>query len=58
MFQHLILVFNAGQLVEFAIQDSLGQLTRCVLTNVQRNQPLPEENFFFVPPEGVEILND
>lgn len=58
MFQHLILVFKAGQLTEFAIQDSLGQLTRCVLSNVQRNKPLPEENFFFVPPEGVEILRD
>lgn len=58
MFQHLTLVFKAGQLTEFAIQDSLGQLTRCVLNNVQRNKALSEENFFFVPPEGVEILND
>lgn len=58
MFQHLTLVFKAGQLTEFAIQDSLGQLTRCVLTNVQRNKTLPEENFFFIPPEGVEILKD
>jgi outer membrane lipoprotein carrier protein len=58
MFQHLTLVFKAGQLTEFAIQDSLGQLTRCVLSNVQRNKALSEENFFFVPPEGVEILND
>jgi outer membrane lipoprotein carrier protein len=58
MFQHLTLVFKAGQLTEFAIQDSLGQLTRCVLTNVQRNKTLPEEKFFFIPPEGVEILKD
>lgn len=58
MFQHLTLVFKANQLTEFAIQDSLGQLTRCVLTNVQRNKTLPEEKFFFVPPEGVEILKD
>lgn len=58
MFQQLVLVFKAGQLTEFAIQDSLGQLTRCQLSKVQRNKPLPEENFFFVPPEGVEILRD
>ncbi len=58
MFQHLTLVFKANQLTEFAIQDSLGQLTRCVLTNVQRNETLPEEKFFFIPPEGVEILKD
>lgn len=58
MFQYLTLVFKANQLAEFAIQDSLGQLTRCVLTNVQRNKTLPEEKFFFQPPEGVEILKD
>lgn len=58
MFQHLTLVFKANQLTEFAIQDSLGQRTRCVLTNVQRNKTLPEEKFFFQPPEGVEILKD
>ena len=58
MFQHLTLVFKANQLTEFAIQDSIGQLTRCVLTNVQRNTTLPEEKFFFQPPEGVEILKD
>lgn len=58
MFQHLTLVFKANQLTEFAIQDSLGQLTRCVLTSVQRNKTLPEEKFFFIPPEGVEILKD
>jgi outer membrane lipoprotein carrier protein len=58
MFQHLTLVFKSNQLTEFAIQDSLGQLTRCVLTNVQRNQTLAEEKFFFQPPEGVEILKD
>jgi outer membrane lipoprotein carrier protein len=58
MFQHLTLIFKANQLTEFAIQDSLGQLTRCVLTNVQRNKTLPEEKFFFIPPEGVEILKD
>ena len=58
MFQHLTLVFKAGQLSEFAIKDSLGQVTRCVLSNVQRNKPLAEEKFFFQIPEGVEVLKD
>lgn len=58
MFQHLTLVFKAGQLVEFSIKDSLGQVTRCVLSNVQRNKPLAEEKFYFQVPEGVEVLND
>lgn len=58
MFQHLTLVFKGGQLAEFSIKDSLGQLTRCELSNVQRNKPLPEEKFFFQIPEGVEVLRD
>lgn len=58
MFQHLTLVFKDSQLVEFSIKDSLGQLTRCVLNNAQRNKPLAEEKFFFQIPEGVEVLND
>lgn len=58
LFQQLTLVFGAGQLNEFTIQDSLGQLTRCALNNVQRNQPLAEEKFYFIPPEGTEIIKD
>jgi outer membrane lipoprotein carrier protein len=58
MFQHLTLVFKNDQLVEFAIKDSLGQMTRCVLSNVQRDKPLAEEKFFFQVPEGVEVLKD
>lgn len=58
MFQHLTLVFKDGQLVEFSIKDSLGQVTRCLLNNVQRNKPLAEEKFFFQVPEGVEVLKD
>jgi outer membrane lipoprotein carrier protein len=58
LFQQLSLVFMREQLSEFVIQDSLGQVTRCALSDVKRNQPLPEEKFFFIPPEGVEILQD
>lgn len=58
IFQHLILVFKAGQLTEFSIKDSLGQVTRCVLSKVERNQPIAEEKFFFQVPEGVEVLKD
>lgn len=58
LFQQLILVFAAGQLSEFVIQDTLGQVTRCVLSNVKRNQTLPEEKFFFIPPAGVEIIKN
>lgn len=58
LFQQLVLVFTAGQLSEFVIQDTLGQVTRCALSNVKRNQILPEEKFFFIPPTGVEIIKN
>lgn len=58
LFQQLTLVFVGQQLREFVIQDSLGQVTRCTLTDVQRNQTLPEEKFYFIPPQGVEIIKD
>lgn len=58
MFQHLTLVFSDGQLREFSIKDSLGQVTRCALSDVQRNKPLAEEKFYFQIPEGVEVLRD
>jgi outer membrane lipoprotein carrier protein len=58
LFQYLTLVFTAGQLSEFSVQDSLGQTTRCELKDVKRNQPLPEEKFYFIPPQGVEITVD
>lgn len=58
LFQQLVLVFTAGQLSEFIIQDTLGQVTRCTLSNVKRNQTLPEEKFFFIPPTGVEIIKN
>ncbi len=58
LFQQLTLVFSAKQLAEFVIQDSLGQVTRCALSNVQRNTSLPEEKFYFIPPEGVELIKD
>lgn len=58
MFQHLTLVFSNEQLSEFSIKDSLGQVTRCALSDVQRNKPLAEEKFYFQIPEGVEVLKD
>lgn len=58
LFQSLTLVFKKGQLSEFSLQDGLGQTTRCELIEVQRNKSLPEEKFYFIPPEGVEVLKD
>ncbi len=58
LFQQLTLVFLDGLLTEFNIQDSLGQNTKIVLSNQKRNQPVNESIFNFVPPEGVDIINN
>lgn len=58
LFKQLTLVFIAGQLSEFNIQDSLGQLSQIVLKNQKRNQPVDENVFNFVPPAGVDIIKN
>ena len=58
LFQQLTLVFVSGLLVEFNIQDSLGQMTKIGLSNQQRNQPVDENIFNFVPPAGVDIIKN
>jgi outer membrane lipoprotein carrier protein len=58
LFQELILVFVDGQLTEFHIKDSLGQLSNFILSNTKRNQPVDENLFNFVPPKGADIIKN
>jgi outer membrane lipoprotein carrier protein len=58
LFSELTLVFSAGLLSEFHIQDNLGQSTRFVLSNVSSNEAVDAALFQFVPPEGVDVLHD
>lgn len=56
LFQQLTLVFVDGLLTEFNIEDSLGQLSKIVLSNQKRNQAIDEAVFIFIPPAGVDII--
>src|SRR5690606_11740012 len=58
LFQQLTLVFSAGELKEFQIQDTLGQLSHFLLSQVERNRKISPQLFNFTPPQGVEILRD
>lgn len=58
LFQQLTLVFVGEELKEFHIQDSLGQLTQFMLSDVKRNQSIAPTLFEFTPPPGVEILSN
>lgn len=58
LFNDLTLVFNKGQLVQFAIADAMGQTTRCQLSEVQRNPSLDAKQFNFVIPAGAEVITN
>lgn len=58
MFQELTLAFTDEGLVEIRVHDNLGQQTIFSLVNVRRNQPVDQQLFQFVPPEGVDVLVD
>lgn len=58
LFQELLLVFVDGQLNEFSIRDSLGQLTHFTLNNVKRNQTIDETLFNFVAPAGADVIKN
>lgn len=58
LFQHLTLVFVAGQLQAFHLQDNLGQATDFTLREVERNLAVDSALFNFTPPPGVDVLHD
>ena len=45
-------------LVQIALDDRLGQRTRIVLTDVERPASIPDAEFSFVPPEGVDVIGE
>lgn len=58
LFQQLSLVFVAGELQAFYLQDNLGQATHFTLREVERNLAVDAALFNFTPPPGVDVLND
>lgn len=58
LFQQLTLIFVSGELKEFRIQDSLGQISHFALHQVEKNQAIAADLFNFTPPPGVELLRD
>lgn len=58
LFQQLTLVFVAEQLQEFRLHDNLGQQTRFLLRDAQRNLDVKDSLFDFTPPPGVDVLHE
>lgn len=55
-FKRLEISFNGGRPVMMVLNDNLGQTTSIRFSNVVLNPKVPESQFAFVPPKGVDII--
>ena len=46
----------AFDIVEAAVTDPIGNVTTLSFSNIQRNVDVPEDEFRFVVPEGVDVV--
>jgi outer membrane lipoprotein carrier protein len=57
-FERIDIGFRQGELATMQLHDALGQTTRLVFTNVQRNAGVTADTFRFVPPPGADVLQN
>jgi chaperone LolA len=50
--------FAGGKLQLLEMKDSFGQTTRMNFRNIEENVDIPEEKFTFVPPPGVDVIEE
>jgi len=56
-FEQILLGFQGGRLARLEMADRFGQVTSFSFSAVQKNIPLAESLFRFVPPPGYDILD-
>ena len=56
-FEQILLAFEGDKLARMEMADRFGQVTRFDFFNLQRNPPLDDSLFRFVPPPGYDILD-
>ncbi|WP_456405398.1 outer membrane lipoprotein chaperone LolA [Thiolapillus sp.] len=56
-FEQILLAFEGDKLARMEMADRFGQVTRFDFFNLQRNPPLDDGLFRFVPPPGYDILD-
>lgn len=56
-FKEIFLSFSHGTIKEMQMEDNLGQTTLMIFHNVERNNPLDNALFQFVPPKGADIFD-
>lgn len=57
-FERVQLGFAAGELRAMAIHDNFGQTTALQFSTPQRSATLPPTTFSFMPPAGVDVINE
>lgn len=57
-FSRIRLLFDQKTLSELMLEDSLGQRTVIILSNVTVNPKVDSSEFHFVPPKGVDLILD
>ena len=57
-FRKISLGFVDGQLQLMELEDSLDQVTRIILRDVERNPTLADDTFQFVPPPGSDVIGE
>ena len=55
-FVHLTISFQNQQIVAMSLLDNFDQITEISFSDITINQPVADQQFQFVPPEGVEII--
>jgi len=57
-FREIRIGFEDNRLRLMELLDNLGQRTRISFVDLKENQPIPESVFNFVPPDGVDIIDN
>lgn len=58
LFERLSVTFKGAVLDEMQFEDSLGQQTSMTFHEVNRNVPLDQSMFSFVPPPGIDVIDN
>ncbi len=57
-YERLLVAMDDDGLKVIDVEDSLGQRTRIELQDLLFNPSIPEHNFMFTPPDGVDVVGD
>ncbi|MDX2503007.1 MAG: outer membrane lipoprotein chaperone LolA [Gammaproteobacteria bacterium] len=55
-FERVLLAFKDNTLMQMRMYDSFGQITELKFANTQINKPFSNRQFYFVAPEGVDVI--